>query len=101
MAAGKQQRMFDWDDANRRHLAEHGVEPFEAEQVIANDPFDLEEQLRNGEERLLQVGETNALRILVVVTMWRGSKIRVVTAFPATPQLRSLYIAQKGRADEG
>lgn len=93
--------MFDWDDANRKHVAEHGVTPSEAEEVIANNPLDLEVQYRNGEERVLQIGETNALRILVVVTTWRGSRIRVVTAFPATPQLRKLYAAHKGMSDEG
>ena len=93
--------MVDWDEANRKHGAEHGVKPCEAEEVIANNPLDLEVQLRNGEERVLQIGETNALRILVVVTTWRGSRIRVVTAFSATPQLRDLYIAQKGMGDEG
>jgi uncharacterized protein len=84
-----------------RHVAEHDVEPFEAEEVVTNDPLDLEEQFRNGEERLMQVGETNALRILVVVTTWRGDLIRVVTAFPATPQLRDFYVAQRGMGDEG
>jgi hypothetical protein len=93
--------MFDWDDANRKHVAEHGVTPSEAEEVIANNPLDLEVQYRNGEERVLQIGETNALRILVVVTTWRGSRIRVVTAFLATPQLRKFYTAQKGMSDEG
>ncbi len=65
MARGK---MFDWDDANRRHVAEHGVAPSEAEEVVRNNPLDLEEQFRNGEDRLMQIGETDALRILVVVT---------------------------------
>jgi uncharacterized DUF497 family protein len=93
--------MFDWDEDNLRHVAEHGVEPFEAEEVIANNPVDLEVQYRNGEERMLQIGETSALRILVVVTTWRGSRIRVVTAFPAAPQLRKFYAAHKGMGDEG
>ena len=93
--------MFDWDDANRKHVAEHGVKSSEAEEVIANNPIDLEVQLRNGEERVLQIGETNALRILVVVTTWRGRRIRVVTAFPAPPQLRKFYAAHKGMSDEG
>ena len=93
--------MFDWDDANRKHVAEHGVTPSEAEEVIANNPLDLELQYRNDEERILQLGETNALRILVVVTTWRGTRIRVVTAFPATPQLRKFYAAHKGMSDEG
>jgi uncharacterized DUF497 family protein len=93
--------MFDWDDANRKHVAEHDVEPYEAEEVIANDPLDLEVQFANGEERVLQIAETNALRILVVVTTWRGDKIRVVTAFPATPQLQKFYAAHKGMSHEG
>jgi uncharacterized DUF497 family protein len=93
--------MFDWDEDNLRHVAEHDVEPFGAEEAMANDPLDLEVQYLNGEERLLQIGETNDLRILVIVTTWRGNRIRVVTAFPATPQLRKFYAAHKGMGDEG
>lgn len=84
--------MFDWDDANRAHIAKHQVSAEEAEQVILNDPLDLELQLRSGEERTVQIGETNAGRILVVVNTWRRKKIRVVTAFAAPPRLRKLYI---------
>jgi hypothetical protein len=43
--------MFDWDEANLRHVAEHDVEPFEAEEVVINDPLDLEEQFRNGAKK--------------------------------------------------
>lgn len=93
--------MFDWDEANQKHVAEHGVTPFEAEEVVTNGPLDLEEQFRNGEVRLMQLGETDALRILVVITTWRENKIRVVTAFPAAPQLRKFYAAHKGFGDEG
>jgi uncharacterized protein len=92
--------MFDWDNANQRHVAEHGVTPSEAEEVIQNNPIDLEVQLRNGEERVLQLGETTAHRILVVVTTWRGRKIRVVTSFPASKQLRMFYAAHKGTSNE-
>jgi uncharacterized DUF497 family protein len=67
---------FDWDDANRGHLAEHGVTPTEAEQVMLNDPFDLAAQIRDKEERSVQVGETDDGRILIVVTTWRRSKLR-------------------------
>ncbi len=87
---------FDWDKANIKHIAKHGINPEEAQQVILNDPIDLTMQLRNGEERIPQVGETDAGRILVVVTTWRGNLVRVVTAFPAKPLLRKLYAAQKG-----
>ncbi len=41
---------FDWDNENLGHLARH----------------DLESHLRNGEERVAQIGETDAGRILIV-----------------------------------
>jgi len=91
---------FSWDDANRSHIAEHSVSPEEAEQVVLNEPLDLEIQIRGGEERTLQVGETDVGRILVVVTTWRGQKVRVVTAFPANKKLRELY-AQNAEAEAG
>jgi uncharacterized DUF497 family protein len=46
--------LFDWDDENRAHIAAHKVSCAEAEQVINNEPFDLELQAVNGEERFLQ-----------------------------------------------
>lgn len=87
---------FNWDDENRAHIAAHGVSCAEAEQVINNEPFDLEFQAENGEERFVQVGETNAGRILVVVSTWRKTLIRVITAFNASKAMRRVYIVQKG-----
>ncbi len=52
--------MFDWDSANTNHIARHGVTPEEAEQVVLNEPLDIEVVLRNGEQRIVQVGETDA-----------------------------------------
>lgn len=86
---------FTWDSGNRVHVAEHDVTPEEAEQVVLNNPFDLKFEIRNGEERLAQLGETNAGRILIVVTTMRDDLIRVVTAFPANKRLRNLYLTKK------
>ena len=49
---------FDWDDANRNHLARHDVTPQEAEEVVLGDPLDIELQTAEGggEERVLHVG---------------------------------------------
>jgi len=33
---------FDWDDENRKHLAAHKVAPAEFEQLLNNDPVDLD-----------------------------------------------------------
>lgn len=63
---------FDWDEQNIGHLARHHISPAEAEQVLFNRPRDIESQLRNGEERMTQVGETDAGRILIVVFNYAG-----------------------------
>jgi len=94
--------MFDWDDANVAHLAEHGVSPSEAEEVITNLPLDLDYELREGEMRLRQVGQTLSGRMLVVVSTFREDLTRVVTAYPPSRFLRSLYLqelAKYGEAD--
>lgn len=93
--------MFDWDKGNIDHIARHGVTPAEAEQVILNDPVDLSFEIRNNEERTAQVGETDAGRILVVVSTTRGDLIRVVTALPAIKRIRNVYLTQRIKAHEG
>jgi uncharacterized DUF497 family protein len=92
--------MFDWDEDNIRHVAEHEVTPEEGEQVLLNDPAYGGVQNHNGEERLVEVGVTNALRVLVVITTLRGELIRVVTAYPAPPAFREFYVREKGRLYE-
>ena len=93
--------MFDWDDGNLSHIAEHRVTSAEAEQVVLNNPMDLKFEVRNGEERIAQVGETDSGRILVVVTTMRDDLIRVITAFPARKDMRKLYLAQRNIGNEG
>jgi len=96
---------FNWDSVNSGHLARHGVSPAEAEEVILNRPLDLSTELRDGEERTVQIGETNAGRILIVVSTARADVIRVITAWPAKDRLRRYFLTQKrsghvGRIEE-
>ncbi len=91
--------MFIWDAANIDHIAEHGISTEEAEQVIDNDPLHIERQFRNGEPRVLHLGETLAGRILYVVVTQRGEDLRVVTGFPADRQSRQFYSEQKELGD--
>ncbi len=90
---------FDWDEANTNHIAKHGVEPYEAEEVVTNDPIDLSEGFRNGEERSEQIGETNNGRILRVLTTLRNSKIRVITAIPLRSRWHAWYFALKEKSN--
>ena|ERR1022692_4967983 len=96
------ENQFDWDAHDVGHLALHQIEPAEAEQVVINRPLDLGSQLRNGEERFAQLGETDTGRILVVITTGLlNSKIRVVTAYPAKERLRRYFESHKRRSNVG
>ena len=75
---------FDWDDGNITHLAAHRVTPTELEQVLNNDPLDLDYELIDNEERYRAVGLTSGGRLLSVVFMVRDGRVRGVTAFPAS-----------------
>ena len=69
--------LFDWDRRNRTHIAEHNVSTPKAEYVVLHDPLDVESQVRESEERFVQVGVTFSGRILVVVSTVRGSVVRL------------------------
>jgi uncharacterized DUF497 family protein len=88
---------FDWDDANRDHLALHHVTPEEAQQAILDpDAVLVETQSGDQEVRTKALGITSGGRILVVVFTFRGEAIRPVTSYAAAARLQELYL--KGRA---
>jgi uncharacterized DUF497 family protein len=61
--------LFDWDEANIAHIAKHGVTPEEAEEAVTSSPIDLQYQVRNGELRVVQIGETLRGKLLMVVRL--------------------------------
>jgi uncharacterized DUF497 family protein len=87
--------LFDWDDANIAHIARHEVVPHEAEEALRGIPLHMLEQVRQGEPRIVQLGETLTGRILMVVTTLRKDKIRVVTAMTAKRKYREWYNRRK------
>jgi len=89
------EELFDWDDANTLHVAEHDVEPEEAEEVMLGDPLDAGFDVVDGEERWAYIGETNERRILRVVITPRNDRIRVVTAFEPPLRSKRLYLRKK------
>jgi uncharacterized DUF497 family protein len=93
--------LIDWDEENIGHLLPHQIVPDEVEQVIQNRPLDIGAELRNGEERISQIGETDAGRILIVITTMAGNKIRVVTAWPAKERFRRYFETQKRNGNVG
>jgi hypothetical protein len=88
--------VFDWDAENRDHIDRHKVSPEEAEQVVGNDPLDIDAETMEGEDRISGIGRTKQGRFLVVVTTLLKGRLRVVTAFPAPKSLIDLYFMHKG-----
>jgi len=88
--------IFDWDEANILHLAEHDVAPEEAEEVLLGDPVEMGYDKSDlGEDRWSYLGETLQGRILQVVITPRGERSRVVTAFEPIKRFKQLYWKSK------
>ena len=86
---------FDWDDANVKHIAGHNVSPEEAEQVVLNDPVDIDYQRADNEERYLVVGVTMKARFLTLLWTERRNAVRVITAFDSSREDEEAYWHQK------
>lgn len=85
--------LFDWDDSNIHHIAEHDFTPEEAEEVILGDPLEMGfDKSTLGEDRWSYIGETARGRVFQVVITLRGEKIRVVTAFEPTKRDKLSYV---------
>ena len=87
---------FTWDPAKARtNLRKHGVSFEEAESVFYDDRAQLvdDPDHTESEERLILLGLSYALRMLVVVHAYRETDalIRIVSARKATPQERTAY----------
>jgi uncharacterized DUF497 family protein len=82
---------FDWDDGNVDHLG-HGVSPREAEEALL-DPHRIGTDAYNAEaeRRWAAIGATEDGRILYVVYTVRGGRVRVITAYDASPTDRRRY----------
>jgi uncharacterized DUF497 family protein len=86
------QKHFWWDEINIEHIADHGVEPFEAEEVIVNRPLIL----RAGEGKYLAYGQTDGGRFLVVVFASKEEqRLRVITARDMTQAEKSRFRNKK------
>ena len=83
---------FDWDDENIAHVGAHSIAQDEAEQVIINGAAILKVDDHGTEERIVVVGRTDAGRYLTVVFTERCGKLRIITAFEASPARRRHYL---------
>ena len=87
---------FDWDSANLRHLANHGITRSEFEQAMVHDPIIIDFADETGEERWCALGATDRLRVLFLVFAYRQERIRPITGWDAGKRLHDLYFRKKG-----
>ncbi len=87
---------FDWDDANVEHIAQHGIEPEEAEDALLDpDGKDVDAYNRRGEKRFAYLGATQGGRLLFVVFTERKAKLRVLSARDADVGEKRRYRRRK------
>ncbi len=80
--------MFEWDDGNLNHVAEHGVDQWEVEEAM-DDRRKVRLDAHSG--RLAVAGRTGDGRLLAVYYEKQGDRIRVVTARDAGPREQRSY----------
>jgi len=80
--------MFEWDDVNEDHIAQHGVTPWEAEEAM-DDRRRIRIDAHSG--RLGIVGRTEDGRLLAVISQPSGDRWRVITARDANAIERRVY----------
>jgi uncharacterized protein len=83
---------FAWDPrkalTNRR---KHGVS-FEEATTVFDDPLALfAADWEHGEPRLVAIGQSNLGRVLLVVSLELGERMRIISARKATQQERQRY----------
>jgi uncharacterized DUF497 family protein len=83
---------FEWDEGNEDHVARHGVDASEVEEVLRLGPY-----VRRGpQDRYLAYGPTADGRFLFVVFVAKaGGSVRVITARDMTRRERAAYRRRK------
>ncbi len=83
----------EWDPNKAKvNLKKHGVH-FSDAQAVLFDPnaLSFEDVTAQGEQRFISMGMDHLWRLLVVVYVLRGSRVRLISARPATRSERLKY----------
>ena len=91
--------MFEWDKSNLRKIRAHRIKPEEVEQGLLDSPILIYEQDVQGELRYVYYGETDSGRLLAIIVVERGEKIRVVTAYDLDAGQKRDYFARRVRGE--
>jgi uncharacterized DUF497 family protein len=91
--------VFDWDQNNLRKIRAHRIKPAEVEAAVSNSPILIYEQDVEGEVRYVYYGETDSGRLLAIVVIERGDRIRVVTAYSLDAGQKRDYLVRRMRGE--
>jgi len=82
----------EWDPAKAKaNLHKHGIRFADALTVLEDENAISIRDDRQHEERWVTIGMDALGRVLVVVYMWRGERIRMISARPATSSESQQY----------
>jgi uncharacterized DUF497 family protein len=88
---------FEWDAGNEtKSVIKHDVAVEESEQIFANQPLLLLDDLAHSEKELRYhaFGKTNSERLLRVTFTIRDNLVRVISARPMNRRERKMYESQ-------
>jgi len=82
----------EWDPAKAKaNLRKHGIHFADAVTALEDARAMSVGDEKDDEERWITIGMDSLARILVVVYTWRGERIRLISARPATPRESRQY----------
>jgi len=84
---------IEWDPVKAKaNLRKHGIDFADALSALEDEnALTVEDPLCESERRWATLGMDSLGRMLVVVFTWRGDRIRLISARPATPGERRQY----------
>ena len=86
----------EWDEGKAEaNLRKHGVDFVDAARVLLDELAITVRDTAVVEPRIVTIGMDVRQRILVVVSTWRGTRVRLISARRATRRERRLY--QEGK----
>lgn len=86
----------EWDEGKAEaNLRKHGIDFVDAAQVLHDELAITVRDTGAAEPRIITIGTDMRERILVVVSTWRGTSVRLISARRATRRERRLY--QEGK----
>jgi uncharacterized protein len=90
---------FDWDSANTLHIARHGIDIKDAEEIFFDENKAIKDDIKHstGEKRFIIIGKNTKDKLLYQVFTIRENKIRVISSRKINKKEVFLYEKKSSR----